>query len=38
MQMSEGMDEGDMILSKHISIESDETSATLFEKFGEVSG
>lgn len=33
MKMSEGMDEGDMILIKKIAIDDDETSATLFKKF-----
>lgn len=38
MHMSEGMDEGDMILMEKIAISEDETSATLFEKFGKISG
>lgn len=33
MQMSEGMDEGDMILIEKIAISEDESAATLFEKF-----
>jgi len=37
MQMSEGMDEGDIIYSENISIEKDETSETLFRKFMQIS-
>ena len=37
MQMSEGMDEGAMICVSKIAIASDETTATLFEKFAEIS-
>ena len=35
--MSEGMDEGDILKIREISIASGETSGTLFEKFAEVS-
>lgn len=38
MQMSEGMDEGDILKIRTISIDSDETSETLFAKFADVSG
>ncbi len=38
MQMSEGMDEGDMIFVEKIQIREDETSETLFQKFAEISG
>lgn len=38
MQMSEWMDEGDMILKEKIQISENETTATLFEKFGKISG
>lgn len=38
MQMSEGMDEGDILFIQKIPIASDETSATLFAKFANVSG
>lgn len=38
MQMSEGMDEWDIILIEKIPISENETSQTLFEKFGEKSG
>lgn len=38
MQMSEGMDEGDMIFVEKIQITEDETSETLFQKFAEISG
>jgi methionyl-tRNA formyltransferase len=37
MQMSEGMDEGDMLKIRTIAIEDDETSGTLFEKFAQIS-
>ena len=38
MKMSEGMDEWDILKIHTISIDSTETSATLFEKFAQVSG
>lgn len=38
MQMSEGMDEGDMILVEKIIIDKNETSSSLFEKFWKISG
>jgi len=38
MVMSEGMDEGDIIDVKKIGIDTYETTATLFEKFAEISG
>lgn len=38
MQMSLGMDEGDILKIREISIDATETSATLFEKFAEISG
>ncbi len=38
MQMSEGMDEGDILKIREISIDSDETSETLFGKFAKISG
>jgi methionyl-tRNA formyltransferase len=38
MKMSEGMDEGDMLKIRTISIALDETSGTLFEKFALISG
>jgi methionyl-tRNA formyltransferase len=38
MQMSEGMDEGDILKIRTIPIDPDETSGTLFEKFALVSG
>lgn len=38
MQMSAGMDEGDMIHTERITISPTENSATLFEKFAEISG
>ena len=38
MQMSEGMDEGDILKIRTIGIEDGETSGTLFEKFAQVSG
>ena len=38
MQMSEGMDEGDILKIRTISIDERETSETLFEKFAFVSG
>ena len=38
MQMSEGMDEWDMIFVEKIPIAEDETSETLFQKFAEISG
>lgn len=38
MQMDEKMDEWDMIVKQEISISTDETSATLFEKFEKISG
>ena len=38
MQMSEGMDEWDMIFIEKIAIAEDETSETLFRKFAEISG
>lgn len=38
MVMGEKMDDGDIIDMKKISIDSDETTASLFEKFAEVSG
>lgn len=38
MKMSEGMDEGDIILIEKISINSGETSESLFQKFQTVSG
>ncbi len=37
MQMSEWMDEGDMILKEKIAIAPDETTVTLFEKFWHIS-
>ncbi len=38
MEMSEGMDEGDILKIRTISILDDETSETLFQKFAEISG
>ncbi|MBX9809377.1 methionyl-tRNA formyltransferase, partial [Candidatus Gracilibacteria bacterium] len=38
MQMSIGMDEGDILKIRHIPLDPSETSATLFEKFAKVSG
>ena len=38
MQMSEGMDEGDILKIRTIEIAPDETSETLFQKFAEISG
>jgi methionyl-tRNA formyltransferase len=38
MQMSIWMDEGDILKIRHIPIDSDETSSTLFEKFAKISG
>lgn len=38
MQMSEWMDEGDMLKVRNISIDTEETSGTLFEKFSQISG
>lgn len=38
MQMSEGMDEGDMIFVEKIEITKNDTSETLFQKFAEISG
>ena len=38
MEMSEGMDEGDILSIHTISIALDETSETLFQKFAEISG
>lgn len=38
MQMSEGMDEGDILKIREISIDFDETSETLFGKFADISG
>jgi len=38
MVMSEGMDEGDILKIRTISLEPKETSETLFEKFSAVSG
>lgn len=38
MEMSEGMDEGDILKIHTISIDPTETSETLFEKFSEISG
>ena len=38
MQMSEGMDEGDILFIQKIPIASDETSSTLFTKFANISG
>jgi methionyl-tRNA formyltransferase len=38
MNMSEGMDEGDILKIRTILIDSTETSGTLFEKFAEISG
>ncbi len=38
MEMSLGMDEGDILKIRTISIDSNETSATLFSKFAEISG
>lgn len=38
MQMSEGMDEGDILKVRYISIDADETSGSLFEKFAWISG
>lgn len=38
MQMSEGMDEGDILLIERIYIDSGETSETLFQKFEAISG
>ncbi len=38
MEMSEGMDEGDILKIRTISIDPTETSETLFEKFSEISG
>ena len=32
------MDEGDILKIRHISIDPDETSSTLFEKFAKISG
>lgn len=37
MKMSEGMDEGDILSIREIAIDPEETSATLFKKFSEVS-
>jgi methionyl-tRNA formyltransferase len=37
MEMSEGMDEGDILKIRGIPISDDETSETLFEKFAEIS-
>jgi len=37
MQMSEGMDEGDILKIRTIGIENDETARTLFEKFAQLS-
>lgn len=38
MEMSEGMDEGDILKIRIIPIDSQETSETLFEKFSKISG
>lgn len=38
MKMSEGMDEGDILKIREISIDQRETSLTLFEKFAQISG
>lgn len=38
MQMSAGMDEGDILHREKIPIDPHETTQTLFEKFGEISG
>lgn len=38
MEMSEGMDEGDILKIRTIGIEYNETSGTLFEKFAQISG
>lgn len=38
MKMSEGMDEGDILKIRTISLSEDETSGTLFEKFAKISG
>jgi methionyl-tRNA formyltransferase len=38
MEMSAGMDEGDILKIRTISIEINETSETLFKKFAEISG
>jgi methionyl-tRNA formyltransferase len=38
MQMSLGMDEGDILKIRYIDIDPTDTSAVLFEKFGKVSG
>jgi methionyl-tRNA formyltransferase len=38
MEMSEGMDEGDILKIRNIPIASDETSETLFAKFADISG
>jgi len=36
--MSLGMDEGDIVATLPVAIDTFETSGTLFEKFGDVSG
>jgi methionyl-tRNA formyltransferase len=38
MEMSEGMDEGDILKIRNIPIAPDETSETLFAKFADISG
>jgi methionyl-tRNA formyltransferase len=38
MEMSEGMDEGDILKIRNISIDQRETAETLFEKFANISG
>ena len=38
MEMSEGMDEGDILKIHTIPIDSDETSESLFKKFSDISG
>lgn len=38
MEMSEGMDEGDILKIRRIYIDEKETSLTLFEKFADISG
>ena len=38
MEMSEGMDEGDILKIREIPIDKNEMSGTLFEKFAEISG
>lgn len=38
MEMTEGMDEGDILKMREITLSKDETSGTLFEKFADISG